>query len=62
MKWERSYLPTRLSKLRLLGSVGEPINPEAWIGIKSTSAVAVAPSSTHGGDGDGRIMITPLPG
>ena len=32
MKWgPRARGRTRLSSLRLLGSVGEPINPEAWV-------------------------------
>jgi len=38
-----------LSSLRLLGSVGEPINPEAWSGITAWSARTAAPSSTPGG-------------
>lgn len=32
MKWGLSYLESKdLSSLRLLGSVGEPLNPEAWM-------------------------------
>ncbi len=64
MKWGAGE-PARhdLSSLRLLGSVGEPINPEAWIWY-----------STHIGGGrcpvvdtwwqteTGAIMIAPLPG
>ena len=38
-----------LSSLRLLGSVGEPINPEAWIWYHRTSAASAARSSTRGG-------------
>jgi acetyl-CoA synthetase len=39
MKWGAEYAERHdLSKLRLLGSVGEPINPEAWVGTASTSA------------------------
>jgi len=64
MKWG-TELPARhdLSTLRLLGSVGEPINPEAWMCIASTSGAAAAPSSIRGGQTEtGGIMITPLPG
>ena len=35
--------------LRLLGSVGEPINPEAWEWYHRVVATAAARSSTHGG-------------
>ena len=39
-----------LSSLRLLGTVGEPINPEAWIWYHTRrSAAAAARSSTRGG-------------
>ena len=38
-----------LSSLRILGSVGEPINPAAWSGTTRMSAVAAARSSTPGG-------------
>ena len=38
-----------LSSLRVLGTVGEPINPEAWMCTTSTSARAAARSSTPGG-------------
>jgi acetyl-CoA synthetase len=64
MKWGTQY-PERhdLTSLRVLGSVGEPINPEAWMWY-----------STHIGGGScpvvdtwwqtetGGIMIAPLPG
>jgi acetyl-CoA synthetase len=52
-----------LSSLRLLGSVGEPINPEAWmwyhrvIGAKRCPIVDTWWQTETGG-----IMITPLPG
>ena len=39
----------RPEQLRLLGSVGEPINPEAWIWYRTTSAVTALRSSTPGG-------------
>jgi acetyl-CoA synthetase len=50
MKWGTDH-PARhdLSQLRLLGSVGEPINPEAWIWYRNTSAAIAVPSSTPGG-------------
>ena len=51
------------ASLRLLGSVGEPINPEAWMWYHDTSAAGAARSSTRGGrPRPGMIMITPLPG
>jgi acetyl-CoA synthetase len=64
MKWGHEY-PARhdLSSLRLLGSVGEPINPEAWmwyfeyIGGKRCPVV-----DTWWQTETGAIMITPLPG
>ena len=50
MKWGPEW-PRRhdLSTLRLLGSVGEPINPEAWMWYHDISAAAAARSSTRGG-------------
>jgi Acyl-coenzyme A synthetases/AMP-(fatty) acid ligases len=39
----------RRSSLRLLGSVGEPINPEAWLWYYMWWATGAAPSSTPGG-------------
>ena len=64
MKWG-TELPARhnLSSLRLLGTVGEPINPEAWmwyqehIGGKRCPIVDTWWQTETGG-----IMITPLPG
>jgi acetyl-CoA synthetase len=50
MKWGDDLPPKHdLSSLRLLGSVGEPINPEAWMWYRRTSAAAAARSSTPGG-------------
>src|SRR5438046_1467811 len=64
MKWGPEYAhPHDLSSLRLLGSVGEPINPEAWvwyrehIGADSTPVV-----DTWWQTETGMILITPLPG
>ncbi len=65
MKWGPEYVQKHdLSSLRLLGSVGEPINPEAWVWYQQ-----------YIGDGGrcpvvdtwwqtetGHIMISPLPG
>ncbi len=50
MKWGTQE-PAKhdLSSLKLLGSVGEPINPEAWMWYPSTSAADAARSSTRGG-------------
>ena len=53
-----------LSSLRVLGSVGEPINPEAWLWYhEHIGGEQAARSSTRGGrPRPGMIMITPLPG
>jgi len=47
--------------LRLLGSVGEPINPEAWEWYHPWSAMNAARSSTPVADRNRGILITPLP-
>ncbi len=64
MRWGDNYvLRHRLDSLRLLGSVGEPINPEAWmwyhkmIGKKNCPIV-----DTWWQTETGAIMIAPLPG
>jgi len=52
-----------LSKLRLLGTVGEPINPEAWIWYHETIGGGRCPIvDTWWQTETGAIMITPLPG
>jgi acetyl-CoA synthetase len=64
MKWG-TELPARhdLTKLRLLGSVGEPINPEAWIWYQQTIGGNRCPIvDTWWQTETGGIMITPLPG
>jgi acetyl-CoA synthetase len=64
MKWGTD-LPAKhdLSKLRLLGSVGEPINPEAWIWYHSNIGGGRCPIvDTWWQTETGGIMITPLPG
>ncbi|MFF2551611.1 acetate--CoA ligase [Nocardia sp. NPDC058058] len=64
MKWGRDIPDAHdLSSLRVLGSVGEPINPEAWrwyrdvVGANSTPIV-----DTWWQTETGAIMISPLPG
>jgi acetyl-CoA synthetase len=64
MKWGASY-PARydLSKLRLLGSVGEPINPEAWVWYHEHIGRSRCPIvDTWWQTETGAIMISPLPG
>src|SRR5581483_7965636 len=64
MKWGPEYAQKHdLSKLRLLGSVGEPINPEAWIWYQENIGGGKAPIvDTWWQTETGMIMITPLPG
>ena len=64
MKWGVEHPQAHdLSSLRLLGTVGEPINPEAWMwypeNIGSESCAIV---DTWWQTETGSIMITPLPG
>jgi acetyl-CoA synthetase len=64
MKWGTDY-PDRydLSSLRLLGTVGEPINPEAWIWYHRHIGKERCPIvDTWWQTETGAIMITPLPG
>jgi acetyl-CoA synthetase len=64
MKWGAD-LPARhdLSSLRLLGSVGEPINPEAWMWYRVNIGGNRCPiMDTWWQTETGGIMITPLPG
>ncbi len=52
-----------LSSLRLLGSVGEPINPEAWMWYRDTIGRGRCPVvDTWWQTETGAIMISPLPG
>jgi acetyl-CoA synthetase len=52
-----------LSSLRLLGSVGEPINPEAWMWYRQTIGGNRCPIvDTWWQTETGAIMISPLPG
>jgi acetyl-CoA synthetase len=64
MKWGTEH-PARhdLSRLRLLGTVGEPINPEAWIWYRRYIGGDRCPIvDTWWQTETGGIMITPLPG
>ena len=64
MKWGTEYPERRdLSSLRLLGSVGEPINPEAWIWYHTFIGGERCPVvDTWWQTETGAIMISPLPG
>jgi acetyl-CoA synthetase len=64
IRWGEEY-PKRcdLSSLRLLGSVGEPINPEAWVWYWKVIGAGRCPVvDTWWQTETGHIMITPLPG
>jgi acetyl-CoA synthetase len=64
MKWGAEHAERHdLSKLRLLGSVGEPINPEAWRWYRDVIGGGRTPVvDTWWQTETGMIMITPLPG
>jgi acetyl-CoA synthetase len=64
MKWGTPYVQKHdLSQLRLLGSVGEPINPEAWMWYHEHVGKKQCPIvDTWWQTETGAIMITPLPG
>jgi acetyl-CoA synthetase len=64
MKWGPEYAQRHdLSSLRLLGTVGEPINPEAWIWYREHIGGGRTPVvDTWWQTETGMIMITPLPG
>ena len=52
-----------LSSLRLLGTVGEPINPEAWMWYREMIGKERCPIvDTWWQTETGAIMITPIPG
>ncbi len=64
IKWGEQY-PLRhdLSSLRLLGTVGEPINPEAWMWYHKVIGKGKCPIiDTWWQTETGSIMISPLPG
>lgn len=64
MKWGREFPDAHdLSSLRLLGSVGEPINPEAWRWYRDAFGANRTPIvDTWWQTETGAIMISPLPG
>ncbi|KAH9974158.1 acetate--CoA ligase [Lactifluus volemus] len=61
--WQMHVAPHDLSSLRVIGSVGEPINPEAWnwyndhVGRHQCAVV-----DTYWQTETGSIVVTPLPG
>jgi acetyl-CoA synthetase len=64
MKWGDEF-PNKfnLTSLRLLGSVGEPINPEAWMWYREVIGGSNCPIvDTWWQTETGAIMISPLPG
>src|SRR6266536_1747367 len=64
MKWGPEYAQKHdLSSLRLLGTVGEPINPEAWVWYREHIGSNKTPVvDTWWQTETGMILITPLPG
>ena len=64
MKWGDEFPQAHnLSSLRLLGSVGEPINPEAWMWYREVIGANNCPIvDTWWQTETGAIMISPLPG
>src|SRR6202171_2179932 len=64
MKWGPEYAAKHdLSSLRVLGSVGEPINPEAWLWYREHIAGNRTPIvDTWWQTETGQILISPLPG
>ena len=64
MRWGEEY-PNRhdMSTLRLLGTVGEPINPEAWVWYwKNIGGERCPVVDTWWQTETGAVMISPLPG
>jgi acetyl-CoA synthetase len=64
VKWGDSWVKKHdLSSLRLLGTVGEPINPEAWIWYRTVIGGERCPIvDTYWQTETGSIVMTPLPG
>jgi len=64
MKWGTEYAERHdLSSLKLLGSVGEPINPEAWVWYRDNIGGGRTPVvDTWWQTENGMILVTPLPG
>jgi acetyl-CoA synthetase len=63
MKWGDEYIERHnLSSLRLLGTVGEPINPDVWVWYHKTIGQSKCPVvDTWWQTETGAIMISPLP-
>jgi len=64
MGWGDQYPASRdLSSLRVMGTVGEPINPEAWVWYREHIGADKTPiMDTWWQTETGMILITPLPG
>ncbi|MBI4466463.1 MAG: acetate--CoA ligase [Acidobacteria bacterium] len=64
MKWGAEHIQKHdLSRLRLIGTVGEPINPEVWVWYHETVGGGRCPVvDTWWQTETGHILITPLPG
>src|SRR3984893_17682648 len=64
MKWGAEWRKKHdMSSLRLLGTVGEPINPKAWLWYHKVIGSGRCPIvDTWWQTETGAIMITPLPG
>jgi acetyl-CoA synthetase len=64
MRWGTEYPEKHdLSSLRVLGSVGEPINPEAWVWYREhIGGNRIPVVDTWWQTETGQIMISPLPG
>jgi acetyl-CoA synthetase len=64
MKWGPEFAEKHdLSTLKVIGSVGEPINPEAWVWYRDHIGGGKAPVvDTWWQTENGMILITPLPG
>ena len=64
MKWGPEYAQRHdLTSLKILGSVGEPINPEAWIWYRDNIGGGRTPVvDTWWQTENGMILISPLPG
>jgi len=64
VKWGEQYpMKHDLSSLRLLGTVGEPINPEAWMWYREVIGGGRCPIvDTWWQTETGSMMMTPLPG
>ncbi len=64
MKWGAAHITKHdLSRLRLIGTVGEPINPEVWVWYHQTVGGGRCPVvDTWWQTETGHALITPLPG